>query len=287
MAIGSISDGEQGSSVRTKLNLVITDVNSLDPVSAVARTDAAQIFTDAVTVQGVLTLTTDLTVSNGGTGVSSLTDGGILLGSGTGGITATAVLADGEMIVGDGSTDPAIESGATLRTSIGLGNVDDTSDANKPISTATQTALDLKAALVSPVFTGDPTGPTPAAGDNDTSLATTAYVQTELTDTIASAWVNFDGTGTVSITDQLNVSSITDNGTGDYTVNFATALANTTYVVSCTALTGTTASVLNISGPSGTGADLKSTTQLQVVARNTADTLTDQAEAHVIILGGV
>jgi hypothetical protein len=64
-----------------------------------------------------------LPVGNGGTGASTLTDGGILLGSGTGAITATAVLADGEMIVGDGTTDPAIESGATLRTSIGLGSV--------------------------------------------------------------------------------------------------------------------------------------------------------------------
>jgi len=43
-----------------------------------------------------------------------------LLGSGTGAITAMAVLADSEMIVGDGSTDPVAESGATLRTSIGV-----------------------------------------------------------------------------------------------------------------------------------------------------------------------
>jgi hypothetical protein len=53
-----------------------------------------------------------------------LTDGGILLGSGADAITATAVLANSEMIVGDGTTDPAIESGATLRTSIGVGTGD-------------------------------------------------------------------------------------------------------------------------------------------------------------------
>jgi hypothetical protein len=64
---------------------------------------------------------TDVAVSHGGTGASSLTDGGILLGSGTSAITAMAVLADGEMIVGDGTTDPVAESGATLRTSIGVG----------------------------------------------------------------------------------------------------------------------------------------------------------------------
>ena len=71
-----------------------------------------------------LTLDTQLPVAQGGTGATSLTDGGVLLGSGTGAITATAVLADGEMLVGDGTTDPAIESGATLRTSIGVGTGD-------------------------------------------------------------------------------------------------------------------------------------------------------------------
>jgi hypothetical protein len=43
------------------------------------------------------------------------------------------------------------------------------------------------------------------------------------------AWVNFDGTGTVAIRASGNVSSITDNGTGDYTVNFTTAMPNANY----------------------------------------------------------
>ena len=43
------------------------------------------------------------------------------------------------------------------------------------------------------------------------------------------AWVNFNGTGTVAIRASGNVSSITDNGTGDYTLNFTTALADTNY----------------------------------------------------------
>ena len=45
----------------------------------------------------------------------------------------------------------------------------------------------------------------------------------------AKAWVNFNGTGTVAIRASYNVSSITDNGTGDYTVNFTTALADANY----------------------------------------------------------
>jgi len=64
---------------------------------------------------------TDIPVADGGTGASTLTDGGVLLGSGTGAITAMAVLANGEMIVGNGTTDPVAESGATLRDSIGIG----------------------------------------------------------------------------------------------------------------------------------------------------------------------
>ena len=78
----------------------------------------------ATTIGGALTLGTDLAVAQGGTGASSLTDGGVLLGSGTSAITAMGVLSDGQMIVGDGSTDPVAESGATLRTSIGVGTGD-------------------------------------------------------------------------------------------------------------------------------------------------------------------
>jgi len=71
-----------------------------------------------------LTLDTTLAVAEGGTGATTLTDGGVLLGSGTGAITALGVLSDGQMIVGDGTTDPVAESGATLRTSIGVGTGD-------------------------------------------------------------------------------------------------------------------------------------------------------------------
>jgi hypothetical protein len=46
---------------------------------------------------------------------------------------------------------------------------------------------------------------------------------------MARAWVNFNGTGTVAIRASVNVSSITDNGTGDYTVNFATAMPDANY----------------------------------------------------------
>jgi hypothetical protein len=92
---------------------------------------------------------------------------------------------------------------------VGLGDVDNTSDVDKPISTAQQglvidsladgdtthapsrnvvfdaiatitAALTGKAPLASPTFTGTPTAPTPTAGDDDTSVATTEFVQGEI-----------------------------------------------------------------------------------------------------------
>ena len=45
----------------------------------------------------------------------------------------------------------------------------------------------------------------------------------------AKAWVNFNGTGTVAIRADFNVSSITDNGTGNYTLNFTNALTDANF----------------------------------------------------------
>lgn len=51
----------------------------------------------------------------------------------------------------------------------------------------------------------------------------------------AKAWVNFDGTGTVAIRASFNVSSITDNGAGQYEVNLTTAMTDVNYAVVGTA----------------------------------------------------
>ena len=53
------------------------------------------------------------------------------------------------------------------------------------------------------------------------------------------AWVNFNGTGTVAIRASGNVTSITDNGVGDYTVNFTTAMPDANYSSNVTLNTGT------------------------------------------------
>lgn len=75
-------------------------------------------------------------------------------------------------------TSVAGKTGAVTlaKADVGLSNVDNTSDAAKPVSTAQQTALDLKAPLLSPALTGTPTAPTAANGTNNTQLANTAFV---------------------------------------------------------------------------------------------------------------
>jgi hypothetical protein len=82
------------------------------------------------------------------------------------------------------------------KSDVGLDNVDNTSDVNKPVSTAQSDALALKAPLDSPTLTGVPTAPTPTAGDNDTSLATTGFVQQAL--------------GSLEIEDLADVASLPD-----------------------------------------------------------------------------
>jgi len=81
---------------------------------------------------------------------------------------------------------------------VGLGNVDNTADSAKPVSTAQQTALDLKANLASPTFTGTPISTTPSANDDSTKIATTAYVQAELTELIGTAPATLDTLGEIS-----------------------------------------------------------------------------------------
>ena len=140
-AMGVLADGEMivgdgttdpvaesGATLRTSIGVGTGDSPQFTAVNIGAASDTTVSRASAgdINVEGNLVYRaggTDVPVADGGTGASSLTDGGVLLGSGTGAITAMAVLGDGEMIVGDGTTDPVAESGATLRTSIGLGSM--------------------------------------------------------------------------------------------------------------------------------------------------------------------
>jgi len=105
------------------------------------------------------------------------------------------------------------------------------------------------------------------------------------------AWVNFNGTGTVAIRASGNVSSITDNGTGDYTVNFTTAMVDANYCVSLGQVgywnTNTVTTLLIKAGasPNTTIPAIKTTTQLNVMYSDTSATATyyDCNEANVAV----
>ena len=73
------------------------------------------------------------------------------------------------------------------------------------------------------------TGPTGPTGSTGPTGPTGAQGAAGPTDQIAQAWVNMDGTGTVAIRSDYNVTSITDNNTGDYTINFTSSFADTNY----------------------------------------------------------
>lgn len=98
----------------------------------------------------------------------------------------------------------------------------------------------------------------------------------------ARAWVNFNGTGTVAIRAAGNVTSITDNGTGNYTVNFTNALPDANYSVNAQIRdNGASTFTGGLSG--GAGLSTKTTSAVQVCSATTGGTLTDTSEFNIAI----
>jgi len=89
----------------------------------------------------------------------------------------------------------------------------------------------------------------------------------------AKAWINFNGQGTVAIRRAFNVASITDNGTGDYTINLTAAMQDVNYSFVGTAGGGTTNPNHYLTGPST--ATTLSTSLFRIQTRNYAASLVD------------
>jgi hypothetical protein len=127
-------------------------------------------------------------------------------------------LAAGKTIVFEGTTDNAFETTLTV--------VDPTADRVVSLPDATDT-------LVGKATTDTLTNKTINASQIVNASITAAKLDGAQSGSApiygARAWVNFDGTGVVAIRASGNVSSITDNGTGNYTVNFTTAMQDTDY----------------------------------------------------------
>ena len=136
------------------------------------------ITTDVFTARTDTNLQGKLTVSNDTTINSNLYVGGSISEQGTTLALKYATLAN--------PTFTGTVSGIT-KSMVGLSEVDNTADSNKPISTAQQSALNLKADIQSPIFTGIPQAPTATFGTNTSQIATTSFVQGEISNLVGSA----------------------------------------------------------------------------------------------------
>ncbi|MCE1119063.1 hypothetical protein [Pseudomonas sp. NMI795_08] len=126
----------------------------------------------------------------------------------------------------------------------------------------------------SPWFTGTPRADTAPGNDDSFQLANTAYVQASIrgqAPKMAKAWINFWGTSTIGIRNSFNVSSIVDNGVGDYTVNFVTPMPNANYA----AVTGGALNDSPIAGINCTKAYARTQTGFKIGTTNTTSGSTD------------
>jgi len=103
------------------------------------------------------------------------------------------------------------------------------------------------------------------------------------------AWVNFDGTtntgGFCTIRASGNVTSVADNGTGDYTVNFTTAMPDANYCVVLPSMVtnGNTSQLFGVSTPSNNSYASKTTSAVRVAVYNTLTSNQDVFDANIAI----
>lgn len=100
--------------------------------------------------------------------------------------------------------------------------------------------------------------------------------------TFCRAWVNFNGTGTVAIRASFNVTSITDNGVGDYTVNFTTAMSDANYSAVCTARSNSDSGSSSLILAAQRLSSTHSTTAVQIITQ-VVNVATDSSEVQVAI----
>jgi len=98
----------------------------------------------------------------------------------------------------------------------------------------------------------------------------------------AKVWINFNGTGTIAIRDDFNSSTIVDNGTGDYTVNFTSSMGNANYA-------GTVTGTFSDSGTASCSTPFTcrsfSTSSMRATGAGTGNTGVDMLRMCVSIMG--
>jgi len=187
-------------------------------------TGTAGVFTSGTITTGLIpTLTAGTTTGTAGVftagtvaTLNSTTGTVATLNSTTGTITNLSTTLAGDFTISQG-TGTLGTTGVTLGTYGGATSIPILAiDAKGRVTTASTSAFST----------------TPADGSiTFAKLSTSTTEADNVAKRTAKAWVNFNGIGTVGTRDDFNVSSITDNNTGDYTINFSTALSSASYCV--------------------------------------------------------
>jgi hypothetical protein len=219
------------------------------------------ITTPAETVQGALTTTGNTILGDATTDTLNVGAGGLVKDAsgnvGIGTASPTGRLEVGAVTGAVTAGDLVVTTGSTTAT-VTVGRLSSASNDNTVFSIRDRTAIDQFIVT---------SGNGVLKFNSGYGSAATAYG--------CRAWVNFNGTGTVAIRASGNVSSITDNGTGDYTVNFTTAMPDANYAQLVTAGRLNDRNNIFTLGIQTTYAGNKTTTFCRLITQSSTVVLTD------------
>jgi len=211
---GSPSTGSQGASatMRNEFAAIESDISDKLPTLTGNGSEVVVVNSGGTALE----TTPQLSVAQGGTGAASLTDGGILLGSGTGAITAMSVLADGQIVIGDGTTDPTTLSAFTSSTGQlkheygGLeANISGVVDGDFIVGTGTGTVgLESGATVRTTMGLGS------IATQNSNAVSITGGSATGLTD-LSTTNFSIGGAAVTATATELNYTDVTTPGTAE------------------------------------------------------------------------